>query len=149
MVHRKSGPSKIMKRPVMFLRHGIPEMAFSRGALMKSPKNNRSDDLPRISKRQWRALNAVHFYGNDNALRMRYETGDVIFFNNRRILHGRTAFEDDRDVNKPRHILRLWLKDAELAGEPPACLQDRWHRIFDKRADGGDEEYKWPPTPAP
>jgi hypothetical protein len=37
------------------------------------------------------------------------EPGEGIFFNNCTMLHTRTAFEDDPDPARKRHLLRLWL----------------------------------------
>ncbi len=36
--------------------------------------------------------------------------GDILFFSNYTVLHNRTAFEDDEDSDKRRHLLRLWLR---------------------------------------
>ena len=38
------------------------------------------------------------------------EPGEMTFFNNYTVLHTRTAFFDDDDPLKKRHLLRLWLK---------------------------------------
>ncbi|QIX26562.1 TauD/TfdA family dioxygenase [Nocardioides sp. JQ2195] len=35
--------------------------------------------------------------------------GDIQFLNNRLIVHGRTPYEDHRDVNRRRHLMRLWV----------------------------------------
>jgi hypothetical protein len=36
--------------------------------------------------------------------------GDIQFLNNRAILHGRTDYEDTREIATRRHMLRLWLQ---------------------------------------
>ena len=36
--------------------------------------------------------------------------GDIQFLNNRVLLHGRTGYEDSRDVAQRRHLMRLWLQ---------------------------------------
>lgn len=36
--------------------------------------------------------------------------GDMLFFSNYTVLHNRTAFVDDDDLDKRRHLLRLWLR---------------------------------------
>jgi hypothetical protein len=38
------------------------------------------------------------------------ECGQILFVNNRWILHNRTAFEDDPERERRRHYLRLWLQ---------------------------------------
>ena len=37
------------------------------------------------------------------------EPGQIYFLNNRWILHNRTAFEDDPEPGRRRHLVRLWL----------------------------------------
>ena len=36
--------------------------------------------------------------------------GDILFFSNYTVLHNRTAFIDHDDLDKRRHLMRLWLK---------------------------------------
>ena len=36
---------------------------------------------------------------------------DMSFFNNHRIVHGRTSFEDFTDHDKKRYMVRVWIKD--------------------------------------
>ena len=36
---------------------------------------------------------------------------DMTFFNNHRIIHGRTSFEDFTDYDKKRYMVRAWIKD--------------------------------------
>ena len=39
------------------------------------------------------------------------KSGDMVFFNNHRILHGRTSFEDFDDQNLKRKLVRVWIKN--------------------------------------
>ncbi len=41
------------------------------------------------------------------------EPGDMTLMNNQTMLHGRTAFKDDEDPSKRRHLMRLWI-DAPI-----------------------------------
>jgi len=41
------------------------------------------------------------------------QPGQMLFTNNRWILHNRTAFEDYTDPERQRHYVRLWLRRAE------------------------------------
>ena len=45
----------------------------------------------------------------DTYLDMRIGEGDIQFLNNRLLLHGRTGYEDHREMARRRHLLRLWL----------------------------------------
>ena len=39
---------------------------------------------------------------------------DISFFNNNRIIHGRTGFEDFDDDTKKRYMIRVWIKDNSI-----------------------------------
>jgi len=41
--------------------------------------------------------------------------GDMYFINNRWILHNRTAFEDHPELERRRHLVRLWLQGPSIA----------------------------------
>jgi len=41
------------------------------------------------------------------------------FINNYHVLHGRTAYTDDRSTGRVRHLKRLWLETPALATRPP------------------------------
>jgi len=108
--------------------------------------------MPLLDFAQAEALDTVHFTAKKHSLSIVWKKGDVIFFNNRKILHGRDAFRDAEDSSRARHFLRLWLQVEESAGPPPEHLQFRWNHMFDKRVDdnGGDaeaEEARWPLEP--
>lgn len=124
------GVGDFYRRPVMFLGDvsAAPEMVFSRGALVRSPQGFRPSNIPLLTRRQGAALDALHFTAASLAYRVEYQKGDVLFFNNRRILHGREAFQDEG--NGKRHLLRLWLRDEELAGTPPPPLDKVWEGGF-------------------
>jgi len=38
----------------------------------------------------------------------------MLFFNNHRILHGRSSFEDFEDSELKRLMIRTWIKDEEV-----------------------------------
>lgn len=142
------GVGSFYRRPVMYLNSttGAPEMLFSRGALIRSPQGFRPSDVPLLTVRQNAALDAIHFAATSKALKVVYRPGDVLFFNNRRVLHGREAFTDD-SVNGTRHLLRLWLRDEELAGTPPHPLDMLWNLRFAPPRPDEDEAATWPSTP--
>ena len=55
------------------------------------------------------------------------------FVNNYHVLHGRTAYEDDRGAGQVRHLKRLWLETAVL-DEPAAVLRQPPHHWSAKRS---------------
>ena len=55
----------------------------------------------------------------DNHVSMELLPGDIQFINNYHVLHGRTAYEDDRAGGRIRHLKRLWLETRVLSSRPP------------------------------
>lgn len=83
--------------------------------------SQRHADAPRPSDRAWAALERVEALADDpaNHVLMALEPGDIQFINNYHVMHGRTAYEDDRDAGCIRHLKRLWLETEVLADRPP------------------------------
>ena len=65
-----------------------------------------------LTAAQKTALNLLDETLNRRDLRAEFDLkpGDMYFINNRWILHNRTAFEDHADMDRRRHLVRLWLK---------------------------------------
>ena len=82
-------------------------------------------EVPRLSDAQNEAMDLFDAIAADPALRldMNFEVGDMQFVNNHWILHSRTAYEDDPDEAKRRHLLRLWLACADGPLFPPAMTE--------------------------
>ena len=71
----------------------------------------RHADVPRLTERQLEAMELLESITNDPAfhLEMSFQPGDIQLLNNGRILHAREAYDDWEDLDKRRHLLRLWL----------------------------------------
>jgi hypothetical protein len=52
------------------------------------------------------------------------QPGDILLLNNWVTLHRRTAFEDDDDPAKRRHLLRLWLAMPNSRPISPLFLEN-------------------------
>lgn len=80
---------------------------------------------PRLTERQRAALDLFDEVLEDPALHlgMRLEPGDVQLVHNHQLLHDRTAFIDDPDPARRRHLLRLWLCPATGRRLPPAFAE--------------------------
>ena len=65
-----------------------------------------------LSKLQQASLQSLEEISKEenNTLSYDLQPGDIVFFDNHRILHGRTVFEDYEDENKRRFLLRTWIK---------------------------------------
>jgi hypothetical protein len=75
--------------------------------------------------RQEEALNFFDALCEDPALgmAMEFRPGDVQLVQNHTVLHDRTAFEDWREPDRKRHLLRLWLAPPEARPLPPVFAQ--------------------------
>jgi len=62
---------------------------------------------------QIKSLNTIDEVTQNDRLSVDYamKTGDMVFFNNHRILHGRSSFEDFDDENLKRKLVRVWIKN--------------------------------------
>ncbi|MBT5051138.1 MAG: hypothetical protein HOM58_21755 [Rhodospirillaceae bacterium] len=69
----------------------------------------------------------------DLVFRTMLEPGDLQFLNNRLVLHGRTRFEDFSELERKRHMLRVWLKMPDWAAWPDNMY---WHEKGYRLSDG-------------
>lgn len=78
----------------------------------------RFPDAPRLTEEHVEALDLFDACCNDPALHfsMMLEKGDMQFVYNHAMLHDRTGFEDAAEIDKRRHLLRLWLS---IPGDRP------------------------------
>jgi hypothetical protein len=60
------------------------------------------------------AASAEHY------LDMGFKDGDIQFLNNRMMVHGRTDYEDHKELPLRRHLLRMWLRVASWPKMPEA-----------------------------
>ena len=83
-----------------------------------------------MTETQAEAIDMVHFTAVKHQLTVKLERGDMFLINNLAVQHARSAF-----IDKPfqrRHIIRLWLRNEELAWETPEGLKKTW---FEKYGD--------------
>lgn len=66
-----------------------------------------------LSKLQNDSLDCFDKISRDETIAVNYDlkSGDMVFFNNHRVLHGRDSFEDYDDVKLKRYLIRTWIKD--------------------------------------
>jgi hypothetical protein len=71
----------------------------------------RHEEAPRLTPAQRELLEVYESIANSPELYldMQFERGDIQLLSNHLALHARTAYEDDPDPAKRRHLLRLWL----------------------------------------
>ncbi len=71
----------------------------------------RHADVPEFTHEERELLDLYEEIGSDPELYldMNFEAGDIQLISNHFTLHARTAYQDDSDPAKQRHLLRLWL----------------------------------------
>jgi len=82
--------------------------------------SQRHADAPRLTSRAKQALIRLVELADDpaNHVAMELQPGDMQFINNYHVLHGRTAYQDDRGDGRVRHLKRLWLETSVLSERP-------------------------------
>lgn len=70
-----------------------------------------SGEVPPMTTVQKEALDFLEDLAGDPELHVtfRQEEGDILLLNNWVTYHRRTEFDDDQDIKKRRHLLRVWL----------------------------------------
>lgn len=75
---------------------------------------------PRLTDPQVAALDLLEALAEDQSfqIRMEFREGDIQVLNNTCILHSRDSYEDYSELDRRRHLLRLWLNaDKPIADE--------------------------------
>ncbi len=82
--------------------------------------SQRHPEAPRLTPDQREALMTVVQMAENPEyhVTMELQPGDMQFINNYHVLHGRTAYADDREGGKVRHLKRLWLETTVLESRP-------------------------------
>jgi hypothetical protein len=103
----------------VFTRHG--ERLFIRLIRPYILASQRHADAPRLTAKAEQALTWMQEQAESGAysVLMDFQPGDMQFINNYHVLHGRTAYEDDRATGRVRHLKRLWLETEVLIDRPP------------------------------
>ena len=81
---------------------------------------------------------------------MELRPGDMQFINNYHVLHGRTAYADDRaGAGRVRHLKRLWLETTVLARRPPHFAnRSHWSADAHRQPHEGELSRPTPRMPA-
>lgn len=95
--------------------------------------SQRHPDAPRLTPLASEALAWLDDEAESGrySVTMGFEPGDMQFVNNFHVLHGRTAYVDDRPSGRIRHLKRLWLETEVLSDRPPYFRRNidaHWNR---------------------
>ncbi|KAK0736514.1 hypothetical protein B0T21DRAFT_181456 [Apiosordaria backusii] len=124
-------------RPLLYHHAGKIMMNFAREPLLGLEDVKRMAALPVLFQEQKDALDIVEKVAAEGQIAIRTEPGDLLFINNHGVLHSREAFVDNTAEN-PRYLVRMWLKNEELAWDLPQHLQHGNSRIYDQNNGLGE-----------
>lgn len=98
--------------PVFNYHEGYLSVNFSSNYFFLS---QRHADVPRLTDLHLEAIRRFEELAQSDKLRLDYllQPGDIQLLSNHTVLHSRTAFTDFPDIDKRRHLLRLWLSPED------------------------------------
>ncbi|KAF7359189.1 Clavaminate synthase-like protein [Mycena sanguinolenta] len=125
---RFGGNPAYAERPVLYNEDGHIVIQYSRRHFTGYGTQVRSANIPPISEAQAEALDMLHFYAEKYSLALNFKKGDIQYINSMGLLHARDAFVDEGE--KTRHLVRLWLRNDELAWKTPKPLEASWQKLY-------------------
>lgn len=114
----------------MFHHKGRLITNFGRASLLGSPGHVRSERLPKLTRSQMEALDAMEGIARATELEIATQAGDMHFINNLAILHRREGFVNGPSANERRHLVRMRLRDDDMGWETPPDLAREWSEAF-------------------
>ncbi|KAK6511001.1 hypothetical protein TWF506_010087 [Arthrobotrys conoides] len=110
--------------------------------LSGSKVHPRPTDIPPLTPRQHSALTLLESLCKKFSITHTLSAGSFVFLNNLSIFHNRGPYFDDPGVpvEKHRHLIRLFLRNEELAWTTPRELWLDWGRVFGE-FDGVEERW--------
>jgi len=122
------GQKPFFRIPVFNWHAGLQTTIYHRPYIESA---RRFADVPPLSPEQVEALDCFDALANDPALHffMEFRAGDVQLVHNHTLLHDRTAFEDWPELERRRHLLRLWLAPVD-ARPLPAVFAQRYGSLI-------------------
>ena len=116
------GKAPFYEAPVFNEYAGHVSVLYSRlhiGSAQRFPQ------APRLTPEDIEALDMLAELAGDPELRldMNFMPGDIQFLHNHTILHARSAYEDWAEVERKRHLLRLWLSPPGARPLPPVFAE--------------------------
>lgn len=116
------GKAPFYEAPVFNEHEGRLSVLYSRSHIGSA---QRFPEARRLTPADIEALDMLNALAGDPALRldMTFMPGDVQILHNHTILHARTAYEDWPEVERKRHLLRLWLSPPNGRPLPPVFAE--------------------------
>lgn len=104
----------------------------------------RRTSLPGLTMAQAEALDAIHFYAEDNCIPVVFHKGDLVLLNNHCVVHARDKTDlrvEDGETNTvstespqtKRHLLKMFVRDQDRAWPVPEELKRDWEVLYGLR----------------
>jgi hypothetical protein len=96
----------------------------------------RPSSIGELTQKQIQSLDVLHIAGKEVAHRFEFRSGDIMFFNNLKMMHARDSFIDgcEAENTTSRYLLRLILKDEKNPGwEVPPEMERTWKELYDHK----------------
>jgi hypothetical protein len=116
------GKGPFYEAPVFNEHAGALSVLYSR---LHIGSSQRFPDARRLTPEDFEALDMFGELAGDPELRldMNFLPGDIQFLHNHTILHARSAYEDWPEIERKRHLLRLWLCPPDARPLPPVFAE--------------------------
>jgi hypothetical protein len=116
------GKAPFYEAPVFNEHAGYVSVLYSR---LHIGSSQRFPEARRLTPEDFEALDMLGELAGDPELRldMDFQPGDIQFLHNHTILHARSAYEDWSDIERKRHLLRLWLCPPDARPLPPVFAE--------------------------
>lgn len=120
-------------KPLLYWEDGHIIIQYTRRLFTGYGEQTRSPHIPAITEAQAEALDTLQFVAEKLSLALNFRKGDIQYINSLGLLHARDSFRDSPE--KTRHLIRLWLRNDELAWKTPEPLQPNWRKLYSVSPD--------------
>ncbi|KAK0720303.1 hypothetical protein B0H67DRAFT_599823 [Lasiosphaeris hirsuta] len=154
-VQISGNPPRHILAPLLKAHEGNIMISVDPGRLGLHPVTARKglgSSIPSLTSAQRDALDVLSALASKHRLHLDTKPGDMVFINNWALLHARDPYVDS-DNGPRRHLVRLWLRNSELAWDVPESMKVPWEAAFGPNGDGDPAgvylEKKYPVLPTP
>ncbi len=148
---RSVDPADYINVPLLYVSGDKIVISVDPGRLGVHPAAAPADgesNVPALSPEQHAALAVLNELATKHKHRLGAKQGDMVFINNLALLHARDTYVDPKD-GPGRHLVRLWIRNPELAWNIPESMAKPWEAAFGRNGDGFPSLDKLYPTSPP
>ncbi|KAK3325010.1 hypothetical protein B0H66DRAFT_587859 [Apodospora peruviana] len=125
-------PSGFETRPLLFSTPSGGKVIQASRSRLCNGFRPRPAEIAELSPLQIQAIDALHAAGQQVSRRIRFLSGDMLFFNNLRMMHARDGYVDGCEAENTtrRYLLRLIMR-GDGWEEVPEPLRETWRELFE------------------